>query len=544
MKKTLSLLLAVLMVITALPLTAITSFAATSGDFEYSVISEEDKTCEITKYKGSATNLAIPSTLDGYSVTTIGDRAFEDCTSLASITIPDSVTSIGLGAFDNTAYYNDATNWENDVLYIGKYLIKAKDTISGDYVVKYGTKTIADHAFYDCISLASITIPNSVTSIGDGAFYVCTALESITIGNSVSKIGDSAFYDCTALESITIPDSVTSIGKSAFSCCTSLASITIPDSVTSIGSYAFEDCTSLESINVSNDNKAYSSVDGVLFDKDKTELIRYPIGNARTTYTIPNSVTVIGIGAFSGCESLTSITIPDSVTSIGLGAFSHCTGLASVTIPDSVKSIGGYAFYNCTSLTSITIPDSVTSIGDLAFYYCTSLTRITIPNSVTSIGSLAFEFCESLASVTIGNGVTSIGWGTFENCTSLASITIPDSVTSIGDGAFYDCTALEAVYYTGTETQWNAIGIEEGNENLTYAAIHYNYVISNLNGLDNESSKHTGRDDDEKATNKVVEDNQVWLYLGLIVAILIIVAIITWLVLSRRKRKNGNKQVD
>ena len=248
-------------------------------------------------------------------------------------------------------------------------------------------------------SLASITIPDSVTRIGWSAFENCTSLTSVTIPNSVTDIGDDAFLGCTSLTSITIPDSVTEICYNAFAYCTSLTSITIPESVKSICGGAFSGCTSLTSI------------------------------------TIPDSVTSIG-GAFYGCTSLTSIAIPYGVTNIDYGTFEDCESLTSITIPDSVSSIGDHAFKGCTSLTSITIPDSVTEIGRIAFNGCTSLTSITIPDSVTSIGDLAFYACTSLTSITILGSVTSIGDYAFYGCTSLTSITIPGSVASIGEEAF------------------------------------------------------------------------------------------------------------
>ncbi len=249
------------------------------------------------------------------SVTSIGYEAFADCTGLTGITIPDSVTSIDLDAFANTADYNNASNWENDVLYIGSTLIEAKESVSGAYHIKEGTSLIAGSAFVNCTGLISVTIPGSVTGIGNSAFYGCTGLTSIIISDGVTEIGAQAFVGCTGLESVTIPDSVTSIGDAAFFVCRSLTSVTIPDGVTEIG-----------------------------------ELV------------------------FTGCAGLTSITIPDGVTGIGRGAFDGCTGLTSVTIPDSVTSIGGIAFQNCTGLTSITIPDSVMSIGDDAFNLCRNLT--------------------------------------------------------------------------------------------------------------------------------------------------------------------------
>jgi len=276
----------------------------------------------------------------------------------------------------------------------------------------------------------AVTIPSSigglpVTSIERAAFNQKTTLTSVTIPNSVTSIGDYAFQSCTGLTSVTIPNSVTSIGYGAFSYCTGLTSVTIPNSVTSIGYGAFSYCTGLTSVTVDAANPSYSSIAGVLFDKNQTALITYPAGKTGS-YTIPNSVTSIGYEAFSGCTGLTSITIPNSVTSISYGAFSGCTGLTSITIPNSVTSIGEGAFSGFTGLTSITIPNSVTSIGYEAFSGCTGLTGVTIPNSVTSIGNAAFYGCTGLTSITIPNSVTSIGYEAFYGCTGLTSVGLPE----------------------------------------------------------------------------------------------------------------------
>ena len=270
---------------------------------------------------------------------------------------------------------------------------------------------------------------------------------------------------------ITIPDTidgkkVTSIGNYVFENCIGLESITIPENITNIEHMAFHYCTNLESINVDVNNNIYSSIDGVLFNKEQDKIIFFPynksdsyeipdsvtsIGNwafkncsSLTNITIPNSVTSIGERAFSECANFTSITIPDSVTSIGEGAFSSCS-LTSITIPDSVTSISNETFSNCYKLTDIIIPNSVTSIGNRAFYACDNLTNITIPNSVTSIGFGAFRYCIRLANITISNSVTSIYLETFYSCSSLTSIIIPDSVTSIGNKAFYGCTNLTSI---------------------------------------------------------------------------------------------------
>ena len=441
----------------------------------------------------SLTSINIPD-----SVTSIGNYAFYNCKSLTSINIPDSVTSIGYDAFYNCPI-TKATIPTLAISYIRNSNLKEVVITSGE--------NIPDSAFYNCSSLTSIVIPDSVTSIGSSAFYGCTSLVYNTYGtikylgnenkpylvaistvntnftsyelHEQTKILAGTFKNCTRLTSITIPDTVTSIAGSFYGC-SSLTSIVIPDSVTSIGYRAFYNCSSLTSIVIPD------SVTSIGEDA-------FYNCSSLTSIEIPDSVTSIGYEAFSGCSSLTEITLPfvgatkdgtrntrfgyifgalqdgndydysyyvpsslktviiTGGTSIGDEAFYNCSGLTSITIPDSVTSIESRAFRGCSSLTSIVVPDSVTSIGYQAFAK-TNLTSIVIPDSVTSIGYQAFGSCTNLTSIVIPDSVTSIGYQAFGNCTNLTSIVIPDSVTSIGEGAFQYCSSLTSIVISDSVT--------------------------------------------------------------------------------------------
>ncbi|MBR2742620.1 MAG: leucine-rich repeat protein, partial [Clostridia bacterium] len=444
----------------------------------------------------SITTLVIPQSIDGIAVTSIAKNAFSYCSSLTSVTIPSGVTSIGSGAFNNCKALTSV-----NISDVGAWC--------GIDFGGYNANPLyyANHLYLNGKEMTKLVIPEGVTSIGRCAFYSCTGLTSVTIPSSVTSIGYYAFYGCSGLTSVTIPSSVTSIDYGAF-----------------------EHCTGLTSIKVDADNTAYTSVNGVLFTKDKKTLVTYPAGKSGA-YTIPSSVTSIGDNAFEYCSGLTSVKIPSSVTSIGGSAFWGCDGLTSVTIPSSVTSIGGSAFGNCDGLTTVKIPEGVTSIGWFAFQDCDGLTSVTIPSSVTSIdsspflncdgitsinvasgntaytsvngvlftkdmktlveypcgkegtsydipsgvtsiGSSSFEGCKGLTSVTIPEGVTKISGYAFEYCSGLTSVTIPVSVTYISWEAFAGCENLKDVYYTGNDKQWRSINIEEDNYELSWATLH------------------------------------------------------------------------
>ena len=346
-KRIFSFVLAVLMIASLLPATALAADVVASGtcgaegngsNLTWTLDSEGVLTISGSgdMYNYGSSDFSAPwdgsrsrvkSVVIADGVTSIGEYAFFYCESLTSVTIPDSVTSIGKYAFFCCTSLTSVTI-PDSVTSIGRF------------------------AFSNCTSLTSVTIPDSVTSIGEYAFYYCKSLTSMTIPDSVTSISSSTFASCTSLTSVTIPNSVTSIGEYAFYDCKSLTSVTIPGSVTSIGLYAFASCTSLTGIWVAEGNSHYANdASGVLFNKDKTTLVQCP--GAFAAYTIPDSVTSIGDNTFDHCTSLTSVTIPDSVTSIGDNTFDHCTSLTSVTIPDGVTSIGWRAFSNCTSLTDV-----------------------------------------------------------------------------------------------------------------------------------------------------------------------------------------------
>ena len=308
--------------------------------------------------------------------------------------------------------------------------------------------------------MATVVLPEGITSIGTAAFIFCSNLTSVNIPSSVTTIGDRAFDGCSKLSSISLPEGLTTIGYKAFSGCSGLRSITIPSSVTNIGEKAFSSCSGLKSITCLAPQPPALGAN-VFYCVNKLSVTIVVPRNSRSLYLADSQWS-----AFSKVISLTNMCGPnltwmlqDSVLTIsGTGAmynFStkdsvpwlplHTNEIASVVIQDGVTDIGSYTFYECENLRSVSIPASVTAIGEEAFAFCRKLKSVNLPDSVVSIGDDAFECCSGLTSMTIPQGVTTISKGTFYACSNLTSVTLPDSVTSIGNYAFEDCYYLQNI---------------------------------------------------------------------------------------------------
>jgi hypothetical protein len=456
----------------------------------------------------------VPRTMQGAfvipdTVTRIEGSAFEDCTKLTSITIPDSVTEINtnfttctsliaINVGENNPNFSsiDGVLFNKD----GTVLHKVPSGMSGEYQVPEGVSTVGgltgsfEYGFAGCSKLTAIGIPSSVTSFVNevgrrnpwfGApFWGCTSLTSIEVHgdnpNYASVDGVLFSKDLATLVklpagftgSYVIPDNVTGLGGEfpGWALESGLSSITVGSGLAS--GWSIEDfsiCEALTWIDVSEANSNYASVDGVLFSKDQTTLVAFPRGRTGS-YSIPDGTISIGGGFLQ--SNLTSVTIPDSVWSVGDLTFGYCRNLTDVTIGNGVTGIGGWAFYNCTSLTNVVLPDIVTYIGENAFWGCTDLasislgegvttigygafsdcrklTSISIPDSVTSLGDHVFDGCRSLENLNIGNGLATTGYNTFASCIYLTEVTIPASVANMDGGAFNFCSNLRQVYFLG-----------------------------------------------------------------------------------------------
>jgi hypothetical protein len=512
-----------------------------------------DSTCSVTSNPngGYSGNVVIPENIlynnRTITVISIGSNAFRGCNSLFSVSIPNTVTSIGSYAFAYSKLYsivipNSVTSVGASAFYECSNLLKcaypdsinnpfyytyavsypASDSLIEDGIIWNSNKTTLYFVPYDFVG--EFSFPESTTSIENYAFLACAGITTLTIPNSVTSIGDYAFALCMNISKLTISGSVASIGEYAFYYCNNLTIIDIPSSITRIGQSAFKECTELKRVNIA-DIAAWCNIS---FDNSYSNPFYYAkylyINDEEITeLEIPNSINEIGNYVFYGCSRLKSVSIPSSITKIGDDAFYGCEKLdrvditdlvawcnisgsafsngyslflngnkiTNLEIPESITEVRAFAFYNCSGLTTVSIPSSVTTIGDNAFGSCSGLTSVSIPNSVTEIGDRAFYECSCLTSVSIPNSVTRIGEAVFYKCEGLTSVSIPNSVTEIGASAFMYCSNLTSVSIPNSVTEiggfafWgcNSLTSISIPNSITEIGLSAFYECNNINNL-------------------------------------------------------------
>jgi hypothetical protein len=423
----------------------------------------EPYTLSVSGYKGRKANIRIPDAVQGYPVTGIADRAFAGLDFLKRITLPRYLAAVGVDPFEkcrlleefvlspkNAGYevserdlYDKKTGklvWYPEAQAYFKYETISMDEVSYIIITGAGNEKkkaaipaklngtrvseLASGAFENNQGLTEIDVPDSILKIGARsfafcsnlrkvalssnlsvipvrAFYECAALKEMVIPDSVTVVSGNAFSDCTALETVALGRRLTTLENSAFSGCSALQELVIPERVTAIGENVFAGCLNLASIRVDEKNRSFADVDGVLFNKAQTAILRFPEGRSEKQYTIPASVEQIGTSAFSFCQRLSAISLPEKLTVIGNSAFFYCASLYEIRLGERVLAIGNDAFSGCTNLDRINFPESLRSIGDRAFAACRTLTTASISRNVISIGENAFRSCDRLTRVSL-----------------------------------------------------------------------------------------------------------------------------------------------
>ena len=479
-------------------------------DAKYFITSEKnDGTIRITGTTGHLRSAIIPEYINGKKVTEITELSEVDMISgnigipfsyLDSVYIPKTVEYISGGSFrscwgisiievdEDNPYYTS----NNNVLYnkdMTELVFHSSGLYDNVFVIPDSVKTIGAKAFSDNTTVEEIILGANVTVIEDNAFENCRSVKTISIPEGVTKIGDNAFERCIELKSVTLPESLVTVGYAAFNNCTSLTEIYIPAGVTTLGEAVFSDCTGLEKIEVSENNKNYCSKSGVLFDKDVTKLLFYPIAKTDKSYTVPDGIVEIGSKIFSSSKSLTEIKIPDSVKKIGYGAFMDCVSLVDINLPDSITDIDMSAFNGCSSLENITLPKNLKVIKNATFYNCEALKTVVLPDGLETIESLAFDTCTSLDNVVIPDSVTVIEQSAFSDCTSLGNIKMSNNVTAIGSRAFEGTlfvnnqnTDVKYLANWAIDSNRNAenITVKEGTIGLAGGIFSYNQKLNKV----------------------------------------------------------------
>ena len=437
-----------------------------SGDFSYTVYGGK---AVIDGYDGNAKTVTVPAKVDGYAVSEIDNRAFQNhneittltlengievvgisafngCTGIKTVTIPQSVVKIANKAFQGCSNITtvNAANvgaWANiefgsdaNPLLSGATLYIGGATVSGAVTLPAGTKRIGAGAFYHCTGLESIVIPSSVTEIGSDAFVGCTSLANVTFGNGITAIGNRAFQECGKITSLKLPTSLVTIGTRAFEKCKTLATVDFPASVETVEGGAFQDCPQLKTVNIT-DFAAWCRTD-------------FKITSLKTANPLFLNKTKLYL---NGTMVEGKVVFPKEAVHIGEGVMYGYPYITEAVFEEGIESIGGYVFPSCSALESVTIPNTVKTLGSCLFYDCDALTSISLPNSVTELG-----------------------WGVFQLCGGLEEITLGTGLKVIGGNAFEKCNALKTVHYRGSEAQRQKIKIGQENTCLTGAKWNYN----------------------------------------------------------------------
>lgn len=409
------------------------------------------------------------------SVTSIGSWAFANCAKLEQVSFPAGLTSIDLSAFENCTALT-AVTLPKRLTELGSAVFKNCSALKSVWIPKSLTDNGLGDGFKGCTALTDITFETGITKIADRQFDG-SPIKSITIPGTVTTVGMSAFSDCANLTAIDLPSSVTEIDGHAFDNCTALTAVTLPKHLRRLDTGAFSGCTALKSVfiplslqNASNPFQNCTALTDVTFEDGRTELPDTLLkGSGVRQLTVPQTVTKIGYSAFAGCTQLTAITLPAGLRELGNEAFKGCTALTGVALPDSLTDLGYGVFRdcsaltaaefpagiapvswssgssmlrNCTSLRSVKLPKTVPFLDDDFFAGCTALEQIVLPDSVTEIGSNLFNGCTALTDVTLSTNLQAIPENTFYGCANLQKLVAPYAVTKIGKTAFANCTSL------------------------------------------------------------------------------------------------------
>ena len=513
-KKTISSVLAVLIVL----LSVVNCFGVSAkGEFEYEKLDSGNIT--ITAYNGDGKNVVVPSEIDGKKVVSISENVFSCNKKIKDVKIGEGIETIGKNAFNNCIYLENVT-FPSSLKSIGENAFFTCTSLKS-VTFPGNLEEIGTGSFFGCNGLSEVSLPSGLKSVGDYAFAFCSSLESVKISEGLTKLSNQMFASCQKLKSVVLPESVSIIGRKAFIEDSELSSVNLPKnlelvdekafsacfnlnlstinarviresafsgvkfdelilgnrvetmendafdsgdyesiyiskSVTSLSAYSF-DSPSLKNITVDKDNPSYKDIDGVLFSKDESVLIKYPRANdnAGAEYKIPSTVKIIEKAAFRSCSELPGVVIPDGVEKIKDNCFEYCSMFESVTVPDSVTYLGESAFSSCSSLASVKLPENLESISDSAFSECYGLKNVELGSNVKTIENGAFSFCDSLESIKIPKSVEYFNSSAFSPCESLSNIEIEDGSSLVFcDNAVMNREKTELFAYFGKEESY------------------------------------------------------------------------------------------